>query len=395
MSHLDKFQTVANLRKKLKEFIESSSLSNEIVSNVSSHLPEKTRVDFNENYHVIGTWCELLVYELALEFASMSSDVRFVVAKGIDVTKRVKNLFNNHHSDGLFYDSDARITIRGGDRSLGEYDLLLFNRFGDMVYCEVKKSAGHFSDRERYKILYKKRLLEDLFGCEVNLLFICGEKEYNNHEVTLLLDETGGDYVYLPLPSDSEIINSLSFERNRTQLNRKDAVTSKLAYWDQFETLKKLNYAVNHDQLRKFIISMIESKSPHNVMTWRIRSSLVERVFIGKVAKSDLDIFLKKVKICVNRNCLNPTTFSESFEGLIIALTIPRLNPIIYLKETVQNHYLNTEPNEGIFMYKGKYESPGSGFFKTITNTHKIIPHDLALNILNAVVKLDNYKVGE
>ena len=214
MSHLDKFQTVANLRKKLKEFIESSSLSNEIVSNVSSHLPEKTRVDFNENYHVIGTWCELLVYELALEFASMSSDVRFVVAKGIDVTKRVKNLFNNHHSDGLLYDSDARITIRGGDRSLGEYDLLLFNRFGDMVYCEVKKSAGHFSDRERYKILYKKRLLEDLFGCEVNLLFMCGEKEYNNHEVTLLLDETGGDYVYLPLPSDSEIINSLSFGRN-------------------------------------------------------------------------------------------------------------------------------------------------------------------------------------
>ena len=211
---MDKSQTVANLRKKLKEFIESSSLSNEIVSNVSSHLPEKTRVDFNENYHVIGTWCELLVYELALEFASMSSDVRFVVAKGIDVTKRVKNLFNNHHSDGLFYDSDARITIRGGDRSLGEYDLLLFDRCGDMVYCEVKKSTGFFTDRERYKILYKKRLLEDLFGCEVNLLFICGEKEYNNHEVALLLEDTGGDYAYLQLPPNSEIINSLSFGRN-------------------------------------------------------------------------------------------------------------------------------------------------------------------------------------
>ncbi len=337
----------------------------------------------------IGVWYEFLIYELALEFATTSSYVRYVVAKGFDVHKPPSEVVNISSSDGLFYDYDKRIAIRGDYRSLGEYDLILFDSFGDIVYCEVKKSRKYIKE-QKYKFHYKKRLLEELFGCQIYFLIICGEKLGHNQNVKDVLEETRGDYVYLRIPPNSELFSSYHSSNNIFEIERPVAKNSKLGYWSEFETLKKLNYSENHEQLRKFLISLVNIKEPLGIIKRRIESSLIERVFLGKLADVAIDKFLHIIKIDIDGKQLNFKGFRENYAEIILALTIPRLKPIIYLKKATKDLYLNTELEGEVFTYKNKKETPGTGFYNAIANTQETISDVIAISILKTVTQLDN-----
>lgn len=379
-------ETPKNLRSQLKHFFESNQITEEIILRATEHLSEKTIEGVNEvQPQAIGEFYESLAYEMTLEFASINDDVRFVVAKGTDVSRHSRMYENHEESDGLSYENGAKIVIRGDGRTLGEYDLILFDRLGDIVYCEVKKNKMGFR-RPKYKIQYKKKLLENLFGCRVDLLLVYSEVPSDSSENYEIIRGTDGDYSVLELPPQRYLKYILDSKNKENGFKRMTMNPLKICFWDDLETLRKLNYAEDHAQLRNFLISLVRQQEPIDILRKRIKSSLVERIFVGKITEDGTEEFLKSIDFTIEGNELNLRSFREKFSEIILGLSVPMLNPMLYLKTNTQNGYQKTIPDkDGVFIISEKIEM-GGGFFNAISQTKEMIPPQLALNILEIVM---------
>lgn len=371
------------LRTRIKEILESDCSNEESLRHAFMHIGKSNTTKMLDGQpDAIGTFYELLVYEKVLQYSAIDQDVRFVVAKGVDASKRTLGHSSLPPKDGLYYDRDLRIAIKGDGRSLGEYDFIIFDKLGDIVFFEVKKSRRYFKDL-KYKLQYKMRILEELFGCSVNLLLVCAEEMGNSKNVMEILEATDGEYAFLRMPTQGNITNLHNSVNYTGGISRDGQISSKLCNWDQLETLRKLDYAENHKQLRKFLISLVEIREPLEIIKKRIRSSLIERVFIGKIAQDSIESFMKTIVFNLNGKSLDFNLFNNDFSEVILALSVPRLVPIIYLKERKKNRYQKTMPDDnGIFEDKGKVV-PGSGFYKPIVDTEEIVDSNLASMILD------------
>lgn len=378
---------ISDLRPQLKRFFQTEQISADLILRAAKHISEKN-IDgvIQGQSEAFGEFYELLAYEITVAFGAENDDVRYVVSKGQDALKQTGKYRIDDVNDGLFYENRTKMVVRGDGRTIGEYDLILFDKFGDILYCEVKKNKMGFR-KPIYKIQYKKKILEELFGCRVDLLLVYAEEPSNIKENSEIVKGTGGDFSIFNVPNESSLTDVLSTIGKKELHCRTKKESEKLILWDDLVTLKKLNYADNHAQLRSFLLSVVELKEPIDIIRRRIRSSLVERVFMGKIIENDIHEFLNSVNLSVDGEHINIELFKEKFSEIILGLSVPKLNPMLYLKTISQNGYQKTMPDkDGVFIIDEKIEK-GGGFFKAISRTEEIIESKTALDIINTVMK--------
>lgn len=223
---MSKLAHTFGLESKLIESLESKEFYGQSILNVMRFDLEKARkATLKGGRYAIGEMYESFAYEYILEFARHYEEVSYVVAKGMDVPEFTRKWALITNQDGLHYDPSGRMLMLGDGLNLGEYDFILFDNYGDIVYCEVSSRRLHF-ERLKYRFQYKERLLRDLFGCRVNFLYI-GPNEVRDHvAVKEILDKTAGHFARLDVPDRGELKGELDKVDNMGNLHREFGLIS-------------------------------------------------------------------------------------------------------------------------------------------------------------------------
>jgi len=179
--------------------------TDELINCSLRHLSKQSLKNLDSNNNSAkgiaqGKLFESVVYEQMLEILTKCDFVRAIVKKKDDAI-----IFSQkavYGQNGLFYNGEGDIVLRGNGQDLGEFDMLFVDGAGQVCFCEIMSAIpkGHIISLAN-EIKYKKRILSKILNQEsVPFLLIIAENSKNKiiQWKNLLLTEESDSFITFP-----------------------------------------------------------------------------------------------------------------------------------------------------------------------------------------------------
>lgn len=327
------------------EALESHPVGDTLIERASMHVSAKLRSYLFSSSplargNAMGELYEALVYESILDIAASYNVISRVVRKRADVPLSQRTQTVTLDQDGLMYDKRGDLIIRGGGTDLGEFDVVLFDKLGDLLFCEAVISGNYLEGFDR-EIQYKRHLLTELLGCKSPFLLISAKDIRNKEVVKRILSETGSEFALFDFPNLNSMDKIASrIGRSSEGTTGRNGASSKLCYWNELRTVRKLDYQRNHHQMRGMILSSIANGVSKDSIKEAVSSSLVQRVILGTLTEQATENLLASKEFMIEGRRLTISDFTNRFSKIAVTLSLPRLRPIFYLREKRNQAFL-------------------------------------------------------
>ncbi|MDD4127489.1 hypothetical protein L1994_03365 [Methanomicrobium antiquum] len=362
--------------------------TDELINCSLRHLSKQSLKNLDSNNNSAkgiaqGKLFESVVYEQMLEILTKCDFVRAIVKKKDDAI-----IFSQkavYGQNGLFYNGEGDIVLRGNGQDLGEFDMLFVDGAGQVCFCEIMSAIpkGHIISLAN-EIKYKKRILSKILNQEsVPFLLIIAENSKNKiiQWKNLLLTEESDSFI--TFPSIEEIKSKINNNSESVPLNS-------LVFSEKAKELNLLNFGINfdykeiHDECVKEIIKLCRSED-FNSVNFLDRIELIKKqVFIGIINPKDIETLLSIHNIVNYKNRLSASEIRNNHDKIILAMDIENELPIIYMKEKEKKSYLKmifTKNNE--FHFKNKKNQRNAGLFEWLQNMDNNISVEDSLNVIS------------
>ncbi|MEN6610585.1 MAG: hypothetical protein ABFC24_07075, partial [Methanoregulaceae archaeon] len=170
-----------------------------------------------------GRWYEAIIYEMFLEMALHSDEIRYIARKGADAPRQRNNF--RLGQNGFYYSPQGDIVVRGNGQDLAEFDLLLIDHEGRVAFGEVITTPTDLKEFE-VEIQYKKRLLGYLFNQKTTPFILASSLDLSNYTVVRRLMKSPDNAIIHTITCD-QIKSNLRQNRKKI-LYRKPASSPKL-----------------------------------------------------------------------------------------------------------------------------------------------------------------------
>jgi hypothetical protein len=361
------------------------------------HLTEKTIEELSSDDNsikkrAIGKLFEAIVYESIRELIKNKMQYS-LVAKGADVPQ-CNQTNPSIGQDGLFYtDKTGDIVARGNGQDLAEFDCLLFDQRGEIVFVESKSAIKFLGELEE-KITYKKQLLRYLFSRNPQFILVSSWNIKNDPNVMRTL--RGSDSFFAHTPWFNEI-NSFLKQKGPFEQPAASTYEGNLIQITDINT-QGIDYSGVHDVCRK---SILDSFSKNTKINFSSTSWIVKNIIMGQLGESSVAELLQEKAISIDENRLNVNIFKQSFGRIVLSLSMPEFRPVLYLKVKSEHIYVKLGPlSVSTFEFeKSIPKKNAASFFNWIEKADFIIEPDLMGRIfhefMNETIAVSRRKIRE
>jgi len=351
--------------------------SRELAFKALRHLSKRKKEDlFLENgfpkYIAIGQWYEAVIYERLLELARRDTGYA-VVGKWADVPWRMR-IASKLGQDGLYYDETGAIVARGNGQDLAEFDFIVRSGKSEIAFAEITNSKNNLEEFDG-EIRYKKRLLSSLLGIPVQFILVSRFDVVNKPAIKRILSESGNFYV---------VTNGLDEAQSNL---RPEIVCGKSAKTGGFSTMllsdfnaSKINYLENHDSCREELVNAVIEGRPTD---FGGESWIVKRIIVGYLSNSCIMVLLNEKNLVIQGKKLTSESF-HVFSRVVLALNLPDLRPVLYLRARKKPVYLKIGPfTTSTFKFERNIRRRRTAFFDWLERAQPEIGPDLMNSIMN------------
>jgi hypothetical protein len=375
----------------LQKRIQELRPDKEMCLRATRHLSSRTKKDlFNSKVHprrnAEGHLYEALIYEIALQLSEEGDFIKGVVRKGADVPKKRPRPSLNQN--GLFYDPDRYIVIRGHGQDLGEVDLVLVDNESNLLFVEVVISGQNLRKFDK-EIDYKRGLLREIAIQPSIPFLLISSVDLTNRQIAKKLLQNP-DNSYLTGPS-IEAAKSLLDEKSVLAGTRPINKSSKLLNLKDITVNREFDYGRIHDKMRNVIFDAVRRDSPLDTLKTEVGSyPIVSKAIMGGLRPYALEFLFSEGYINLNRREMTPDDSRRFFSNLVLAINLPELRPVLYLKvrkkfllKKWRNTYLKLGPRKmGSFTFERNIHSH-VGFHRWLEEMKPTIGKELTRSILS------------
>jgi hypothetical protein len=334
--------------------------------------------DIMEMRTVEGYWYEALIYELLLENASNTASIKKIVKKGADAPRRPVRIALGQN--GMYYAEKGDIRVRGNGQDLAEVDLLLIDDNNKVSFTEIVTSPADLKDLEA-EIHYKKKLFGYLFKQDIVEFSLFSAVDISNTQVVRRLCREE-ENAYVGTFSCEELKASLKTLR-LASLSRTSVSNPKLISALSLRT-RPFDYRQFHDQTMVCLLRGAErGAKDHEILTDPGISPLVKKVIFGALQPAAQKALIAEYGLRVKSSVLDYSDLMRDYSKAVLAVDLPELSPVIYLKPKKKRMYYKMVPEKS-GGFKFERFTPGRvGFYLWLESAKPSIETDRMNMILN------------
>ncbi|MDO9538554.1 MAG: hypothetical protein Q7J09_00920 [Methanocalculus sp.] len=334
--------------------------------------------DIMEMRTVEGYWYEALIYELLLETASNTSAIKKIVKKGADAPRRPVRIALGQN--GMYYAEKGDIRVRGNGQDLAEVDLLLLDSNNKVSFTEIVTSPADLKDLEA-EIHYKKKLFGYLFKQDTVEFSLFSAVDISNTQVVRRLCREE-ENAYVGTFSCEELKASIKTLR-LASLSKTAVSNPKLISALSLRT-RPFDYRQFHDQtLVRLLRSAERGATQSEVLADPGVSPLVKKVIFGALHPAAQKTLIHEYGLRVKSSVLDYSDLMRDYSKAVLAVDLPDLSPVIYLKPKKKRMYYKMVP-ERSGGFKFERITPGRvGFYLWLESAKPSVETDTMNLILD------------
>jgi len=380
-------ETLPSLINKIQEFIPDKN----IAMRACRHLKKQVRMDLFSSKiwprrNAEGHLYEALMYEELLCIAEENDLINKIIRTSYDVSRKQPK--PKLGQNGFYYDPNGSIVIRGNGQDLAEIDIVLIDSNSNLIFIEVVISRKNLSEFEK-EISFKKNLLKELTGQHnISFLIISSVDLSNLPSIRRHLRTPDNYYV---CSTSVEKIKSMLNSTEVINYPRKKSNFSKLIDVEELNVNKSFNYKKVHDNLKDTLFQSIKRKEPYEGFRTQIGDDpIVSKLVLGGLYPGAIRYISQEKELKLNRNRISTKEIMTYFSKVILAVNLPDLRPILYLKvrkrylqKKWKDTYLKLGPlTEDIFKFERNISSI-VGFYLWLEDTNPILGKKITKEIIN------------
>ncbi|MCK5291423.1 MAG: hypothetical protein KAR39_05365 [Thermoplasmata archaeon] len=330
--------TLDFLRQRIQEFGADREVCLRATRHLSKRIKEglfSSRDQLRRNAE--GHWYEALIYEIVLHLSEESELIRGVVRKRADAPKkRPKPSLNQN---GLYYDPDRYLVIRGHGQALGEIDLMLLDDNSDLIFIEVVISRQNLRGFVT-EIDHKRALLREIVDQPtIPFLLISSVDLTNRQNTKRFLENQDNFYMTGPAVEETKVLLDKKIVLGGKKSRSK---SSKLVDLKDITVNVEFDYERMHDKARDMLYGAIERNTPLDDLKAEVGDNpIVSKVVLGCLHPNAMRLLFCERHISINRKTMSVEDSKKFFDRLILAVNLPELRPVLYLK--VREKFLRTK----------------------------------------------------
>lgn len=312
----------------------------DIIYNALRHNKKQIRDDlFSEDNwkrrNAEGMWYEALIYEY---FKSLSQDndlIKGIVRKGDDIIGRPPR--PEFRQNGLYYDNNGQIVIRGNGQDLAEIDLIILDNRDKIIFVEIitsNQNLKHF-DKE---IIHKRTLFNALTG-QVNtqFLLISSVDVTKFKSIKKILSESN---IFFALARNYELIKSRLNKSHVINYRSNQNKYPKLIDLSKIKIDITFNYKHIHDRIVNQLLTAAKKGVPfENIKISEKERHLVTKVFIGGLYPQTIKYICDNYIFKIRDKQLSYNNIRELFSKVILAISLPDFRPTLYFE--IEREYID------------------------------------------------------
>lgn len=330
-----------------------------------------------------GRWFEAIIYEMFLDISQKSDRIKYLARKGEDAPRNQK--LAQLGQNGIFYSKYGDIVIRGNGQDLAEFDLLLVDSDGRVVFAEVVTSPSDLKEFEQ-EIQFKKRLLGYLFDQKIVPFLLISSFDISHYSVVRRLAKATENAIIFT--NSCEQIKKLVKHYRPRIIFTKPANHKKLVLATDIAFKKPFDYRSYHDEVRNRIFSRITSKgSNQNANGTPQTETIVKKVLYGALYPQAIKVVCETCGMSVKGRRIEFADFFKHYSKAIIATDLPGYELIIYLRSKSKKEYLKMmQAKDGHFKFE-RPTPPKVGFFLWLESIQPTLGARITLSILEVFTK--------
>lgn len=306
-----------------------------------------------------GRWFEGIIYEKFLELGAQTDAIGSVILKGDDARfgRRAVTLGQN----GIFYSRLGDITVRGNGQDLAEFDLLLVDETGRVVFGEVVTSPSDMKEFEK-EIAYKKRLLGYLFNQQSVPFILVSSMDLSQYAVVkrLMRDR---ENIILMATSCSEIKGLLGVQKITRQVPPPRNGGKFISALD-LSVQRPFDYQKFHDGERNRVFAGVsDHQDIKNSVPSAETGGLVKKILYGTLYPSAVKKLCSSHDILIKGKLIPYEDVRKDYSKVVLATDLPGYEPLVYLRSRQKREYLKmVQDRDGNFKFE-RFTPSRVGFF--------------------------------
>lgn len=328
-----------------------------------------------------GRWYEAIMYEMFLEIAAESDQIKYLAMKGADVSGSNRKKIRLGQN-GLFYSRCGDITIRGNGQDLAEFDLLLIDQDDKVAFAEVVTSASDMKEFEQ-EIDYKRKLLGYLFDQERVTFLLISSFDVTNFSVGRRLLKSPKT-VNIQTISCEEIKSSIAGHKRNQAIRQPDG-HPKLIPATGMHFRQPFEYLKYHDGERDRIFSLLsDDRDVKSAIPSNGTAQLVKKILYGGLYPSAIRSLCNDHKIRIKGQEITYPEIMHRFSKVVLATDLPGYEPLVYLRTRHKKEYLKmVQDKDGNFKFE-RYTPSKVGFFLWLESLNPALGARISGKILDA-----------
>jgi hypothetical protein len=329
-----------------------------------------------------GRWYEAIIYEMFLDIAERTDEIRAVALKGADAPRGLRSV--RLGQNGFFYSRNGDITIRGNGQDLAEFDLVLLDKNGGIAFGEVVTSPSDLKEFEK-EVEYKKRLLGYLFGQEHVPFLLVSSFDISHYSVVRRLMKSK-DNINISTISCEQIKGLVKHRGARFfPVAKRHRERSKVFKVTEIDQKVPFDYEKYHDSERNKVFSQIS----RNIAVKSDNSSeetslLVKKILYGGLYPSAVKSLCREHDLLIRGEKLEFNHLMDNYSKVILATDLPGYEPLVYLRSKSKREYLKmVQDKEGNFKFERR-TPPKVGFFLWLESLPPTLGSRITHQILSA-----------
>ncbi len=323
--------------------ISTFDLTEEIIVRATRHIKKPIIKNlFSSNNFSQGSarghLYEAIIYEIFLELIKENELIKGIVRRGADVTCPMSK--PSIGQNGFFYNENGEILIRGNGIDLAEVDLLLIESNSNLSFIEMTTSKQNLKDFEK-EIEYKKRLIGEL-NCQQRVPFLLISSIDITHNIIIqnLLNKPSNFFVRVDPFEKINKISDLLYAKEYDKIGN-----PKLICLKEIKVNNKFDYIKLHDELKNKLFRAVKNKESIDKLKGDLdKSPFVAKVILGSMYPNAIKCLFRDNDIIIDGERWDADKILKYFNKLILAINIPELRPLIYLRMKKKHNYLKIGP---------------------------------------------------
>ncbi|MBN1195256.1 MAG: hypothetical protein JXA08_07935 [Methanomicrobiaceae archaeon] len=361
--------------------------SKELASRAIRHLKKLEKrllfsSDISQMRAAEGRWYEALIYEIMLDISVKSDFIQTIVRKGADAP--FPPLEVKLGQNGLFYSNRGDVKIRGNGQDIAEVDMLLVDYNGLVAFAEIVTSPSDLRALED-EVHYKKRLLGYLFG-QVHVPFILFSSVDISRSSIVQRVIKEPDSVLVVTRTCEELKRLLKIRDIRGN-PRKPIRHKKLRSLPEIQPRRPYDYKALHDLHRERLLDAVR-KGASGTGVCKDLPPLVKKVLFGAPYPSAIKTLCTEVTFQIKGRTLTCEDMVSDYAKVVIAVDLPSLEPIVYLRLKKEAEYLKMIPDRsGGFRFESRRNHRMKGFFLWLESIEPTFDAKLSSEIVAWLLK--------